>query len=687
MRIETEVALSYLKSGLSVLPAERQKKRPIGAWRMYAERLPTEIEIGAWFANSQDGVCLVCGNVSGNLECIDFDAHGECFKAWAGKLEQPLFDKLVVERTPSGGFHVLYRVHEPIEGSRKLAQGVRNGNKTTLIETRGEGGLFLCAPTEGYRLLQGAFTNLPTLSQDERQALLSAAVELNECVNEIKLQEPTQGQDSAFLVKPGDDWCARGDIRSVLINHGWKHLGTKSDGNELWQRPGKTGDGNSATFNGQVFCVFSTNAAPFEAKGYNKFQVYALLEHGGDFTSAANALLEQGYGVPSQADADCDFSGILAQCPVDVPTNMSKATGLGAVPLADLVSRHPALRPVLIEDFLRLGETMNVIAPPKTGKSWLVIDLALAVATGASWFGHPCTKGKVLIIDNELHPETSANRIPKVMDARGIRLEDIRDNLSVANLRGRLMSVVDLRPHLEECKAAGYKLIIIDAFYRAMPNDVDENDNGAVTGVYNLIDQYAQQINCAFVLVHHTSKGNQSQKSVTDVGAGAGSQSRAADTHVILRRHKEKDVVVMDSVVRSFKSVPPICLRWTWPVWNLEPLCNPNELDGAKPSAQKRTATDEDLVAPIVAYFERVKTSKPMRTAKFLKKAQDKFAPDATKEVVKSALEEAIEREHLISERIKNAPKGQQSTRYLTLGNNPVSEEEQQLALDAGISF
>lgn len=244
----------------------------------------------------------------------------------------------------------------------------------------------------------------------------------------------------------------------------------------------------------------------------------------------------------------------------------------------------------------------------------------------------------------------------------------------------------DLGLCIEQCRSVGYKLIIIDAFYRAMPKDVDENDNGAVTSVYNLIDRYAQEIGCAFVLVHHTSKGNQSQKSVTDVGAGAGAQSRAADTHVILRRHKEKDVVVKDSVVRSFKSVPPICLRWSWPVWNPEPLCDPVELDGTKLSVQKRTATDEELVAPLVAYVGQFKTSKALRTAKFLKKAQDKFASYATKEVVKAALDEAIERGHLISERQKDAPRGQQSTRYLTPGGIPITDTERQLSFTAGIS-
>lgn len=313
-KVPIELAESYRKAGLAALPAAKAKKRPsIGGWKTWSKRLPTEMEIAAWFANNQDGICIVAGAVSGNLECIDFDAHGELYPAWKEKVAPEVFARLVVERTPSGGLHVLYRCEEPVEGNRKLAQGMREGKKTTLVETRGEGGLFLCAPTEGYVLLQGDYTSLPVLSGEARQALLSAAVGMNECVDELRPTEGTQAQDSAFLVKPGDDWCARGDVRPVLMAHGWKYLGVKPDGNELWQRPGKSGDGNSATFNGQILCVFSTNAAPFEAKGYNKFQVYALLEHGGDFTAAAKALLDKGFGRSEDYSSDVDLSGVLNQ--------------------------------------------------------------------------------------------------------------------------------------------------------------------------------------------------------------------------------------------------------------------------------------------------------------------------------------------------------------------------------------
>ena len=54
---------------------------------------------------------------------------------------------------------------------------------------------------------------------------------------------------------------------------------------------------------------------------------------------------------------------------------------------SELVRTHTALRPPLVHGLLRLGETMNVIAPPKNKKSWLTNDLALSIVTGKDWLG------------------------------------------------------------------------------------------------------------------------------------------------------------------------------------------------------------------------------------------------------------------------------------------------------------
>ena len=251
----------------------------------------------------------------------------------------------------------------------------------------------------------------------------------------------------------------------------------------------------------------------------------------------------------------------------------------GPLTSKELMMKHPVLHPPVIHGLLREGEIMNIIAPSKTGKSWGVIDLALSVVTGRHWLGtFACEKGDVLIVDNELHAATSANRIPRVADARQVPAPLYEDHLYVDNLRGQLKDLTAMRPYFDRFEPGRFKLIVLDAFYRFLPVRTDENDNGSITGLYNQLDYHAARLKCAFVLIHHSSKGVQSFKEVTDVGAGAGAQARATDTHLILRRHEEEAVVVMESAIRSWPAQRPLCLRFDFPVWNVAQDLDPTRL-------------------------------------------------------------------------------------------------------------
>ena len=165
-----EAAHAYRSADLCALPAIRAEKRPaVGQWKRYRKRLPTEAELAAWFANGPNAVCIVCGAVSGNAEMIDFDSHGELFDAWTRRIPAELLARLVIETTQRGGRHVFYRCEAPVCGNMKLAQRLGpDGKVLTLIETRGEGGLFLCAPTGGYELIQGDIRSPPVLPEADR---------------------------------------------------------------------------------------------------------------------------------------------------------------------------------------------------------------------------------------------------------------------------------------------------------------------------------------------------------------------------------------------------------------------------------------------------------------------------------------------------------------------------------------
>lgn len=253
---------------------------------------------------------------------------------------------------------------------------------------------------------------------------------------------------------------------------------------------------------------------------------------------------------------------------------------------AELIAIHEAPRPVLIADLLRQGETMNIVSAPKVGKSWLVHDLCVAVAVGREWLGKATTQGRVLLIDAELHRETLSTRLRRIQEATGTPAEVI-DRVDVWAVRGKNFTIDNARDVLTATKPGTYALIVFDALYRFLPHNCDENKNADIMRVYNTLDAIAEATGAAVVVVHHQSKGNQSEKAVTDVGSGAGAQSRAADTHLVLRQHEQDDVVVVDAAVRSFVPLTAFCIRNTRPGWALAPWCDPTALrrPGRKPKA------------------------------------------------------------------------------------------------------
>lgn len=261
---------------------------------------------------------------------------------------------------------------------------------------------------------------------------------------------------------------------------------------------------------------------------------------------------------------------------------------------------HPALREPVIDGLLRQGETMNIIGASKAGKSWLIHGLAVCVANGLYWLGREVQRGRVLIIDNELHGETFAARLQAVCReiGNGAKLTDI-DSMLLRGVSDR-SDIFGIASRLAKVKPGRYRLIAIDALYRALPAGTSESDNAQVMRVYNALDEIARITGAALVLNHHASKGDQSSKSVTDVGSGAGSISRAADSHLIIRPHEEEGLAVLEAVCRSWPKPEPKSIRFYWPLWEshgAEPV-----LKQPKPPAeQKQERTDRETREKILS--------------------------------------------------------------------------------------
>ena len=164
--------------------------------------------------------------------------------------------------------------------------------------------------------------------------------------------------------------------------------------------------------------------------------------------------------------------------------------------------------------------------------------------------------------------------------------EHYKANLDVISLRGRLTDYYGLQRTIDQIEHGRYIAVIVDAHYRMLAEGVSENDNAQVARVFNLLDRFADQTGAAWFLIHHNSKGGQSEKRITDVGSGAGSHARAADAHLILREHEVEGHCVLDAAVRSWAPFSPVTLEWLYPMWLPSDL-DPTRLKGPNSDKQR----------------------------------------------------------------------------------------------------
>ncbi|WP_442481882.1 AAA family ATPase [Aeoliella sp. SH292] len=305
--------------------------------------------------------------------------------------------------------------------------------------------------------------------------------------------------------------------------------------------------------------------------------------------------------------------------------------------VGELQQAYPRQRPPVVDGLFRESETINLIANSKVGKTWGLYGLLLCIVMGWRWLDRfDTTPGKVLLIDNELHRETIPQRIATVAQAMDIPPECYTDYFDVIPLRGCLRSLTELQHELQNYPVGEYKVIGFDAKYRFAADGQSENDNAAETRFYNQVDEIAEQTGSAIILIHHASKGDQSGKRTTDVGSGAGAQSRAADCHLVLREHESQNRVVLDAAVRSFPPVASMVLEWRFPLWLPDDTADPGKLKGIqghqKEQEERRDAEGIKLIANALSGGIRA-TRSQLRT-------KTGMGPDRTNKLVAKMLED-----------------------------------------------
>lgn len=192
----------------------------------------------------------------------------------------------------------------------------------------------------------------------------------------------------------------------------------------------------------------------------------------------------------------------------------------------------PELSPCLIDNVLRQGHKMLISGPSKAGKSFLQIELCIAIAEGRKWLGWQCTKGKVLYVNLELDRASCLHRFRDVYQAMGLYPESL-SNLDIWNLRGKSVPMDKLAPKLiRRAAKKNYIAVVIDPIYKVITGD--ENSADQMANFCNQFDLVCTELGCAVIYCHHHSKGAQGGKKSMDRASGSGVFARDPDALIDL---------------------------------------------------------------------------------------------------------------------------------------------------------
>jgi hypothetical protein len=240
----------------------------------------------------------------------------------------------------------------------------------------------------------------------------------------------------------------------------------------------------------------------------------------------------------------------------------------------------------------------------KARKTWILLDLALSVATGTPWWKWATHKGKVLFINFEIPRPFIVSRIRSLCEKKGITDPS---NLDVWTLRGNAAELNKLLAEIiSRVKGQNYSLVIIDPIYKGLGGR-DENSAGDIGELCNELERIAVQTGAAVFYTAHFSKGNQAGKDAIDRISGSGVWTRDADTIITLTKHKEEQdhAFTVDLILRNLPEQEPFVIAWEFPLMAERSDLDPNDLK--KPRGRTATHKAEELIG--VLNGERLTTT------------------------------------------------------------------------------
>jgi RecA-family ATPase len=177
---------------------------------------------------------------------------------------------------------------------------------------------------------------------------------------------------------------------------------------------------------------------------------------------------------------------------------------------------------------------------PKSGKSWLMLQVACAKATGGRVFDKKIDPGPVLYFALEGHPRRLKSRARRQMWPGDTAIDFVMYEAFTQEFGDLIEGGADRIAYLIETR--GYQLVVVDTFSKAIGMHMkssDSNDAGAITRALAGLQSVAQTKNACVMFIDHQAKST-NQENGDAIGDVYGSVAKAGVSDVMWGLYRER---------------------------------------------------------------------------------------------------------------------------------------------------
>ena len=252
---------------------------------------------------------------------------------------------------------------------------------------------------------------------------------------------------------------------------------------------------------------------------------------GEDYAAYLNQLDENGNVRRAAPEADkAQTTGAQSAAPQAAKTQAVRVFSAQELLTMDL----PPLRYV-VEGLLPMGLGV-LVAKPKLGKSWMVLDLCLSVAGGTPFLGFPSRQHSTLYLALEDGKSRMQARIQKVLESRPVP-ENMHIMFKASRLDEGLLD--ELGSYLDD--HPDIHLVCIDTLSKIKPKAKPfENAYDSDYSYMGRLKDFADSRGICLLLVHHTRKSKNPEDSFDNINGSTGILG-AADFTIVLDKRSRMD--------------------------------------------------------------------------------------------------------------------------------------------------